>query len=65
VVWIYDLSRGLFFCRATVLLSDGLGLLLQVKAQPTGAPAANLLAAWRGQPRLTFFFVAAVFFFSR
>src|SRR5207249_10739836 len=30
-----------FFCRATVLLADRLGLLFEVKALPSRAPAAN------------------------
>jgi len=35
-----------FFGRATVLRSDCLGLLFAVKALPSGAPAANLPAAY-------------------
>src|SRR5439155_3442204 len=38
-----------FFSRATVLLCDRLGLLFEVKALPSRAPAANLPAAWRSQ----------------
>ncbi|MHB8521844.1 MAG: hypothetical protein ACYDH9_13925 [Limisphaerales bacterium] len=49
VVWISGWRRQLIFGRATVLLSDRHGLVFPVTALPSGAPAANLLAAWCSQ----------------